>query len=587
MTTLTIEDGRLLRGGRPHRVLSGALHYFRIHPDQWERQLRMLQAMGLNTVETYVAWNLHERTEGEFDFEGFADVEAFIRLAGTLGLDVIVRPGPYICAEWDNGGLPAWITARVGNRVRTSDPEYLAAVDRWLDELIPRIAALQSTVAGPVHMVQIENEYGSYGSDSAYLAHMRDALVARGIDVLLFTSDGPEETMLSGGTLPGVWPTLNFGSHATRAFALLDRVNPGWPHMCMEFWCGWFDHWGESHSVRSPADAAEALREVLDSGASVNVYMAQGGTNFGPWAGANRGGELHDGALEATITSYDYDAPLDERGEPTEKFHLFREEFARIRAHDGDARPLPDIPPAAPWLPESVIDLEPASGPAWPAAIATAQIPSLDTLGIDQGVAVHRAHVRGPRPALSLHVPSFGDRLDVYVDGALIAGGEGSALDVELPAIPLEGREVTLVVESHGRVNYGPRLGEPKGITGPVLHGGQIVHGWESSALRLDDLDARDGTRAATPIAPAWHGTFPLDAAGDTRLAVEGPDAGVVWINGFCLGRFDGRGPQVSLHLPSPLLHAGANEVIVVASVGSRHPHTAPVRVRLQPGTGF
>ncbi len=233
-------------------VISGALHYFRVHPDEWAARLRALHFLGFDTIETYVPWNLHEPAPGEHVFDGLADLGRFLDLVAAEGLGAIVRPGPYICAEWDNGGLPAWLTGQPGIRVRTCDPDYLAAVDAWFDVLAPVIAVRQSDTGGPVAMVQVENEYGSYGSDADYLEHLRAGLRDRGITVPLFTSDGPTEYMLAGGTLPGVRATVNFGSDPEEAFGLLARLRPDDEPFCMEYWNGWFDHWGTSHHVRTP-----------------------------------------------------------------------------------------------------------------------------------------------------------------------------------------------------------------------------------------------------------------------------------------------------------------------------------------------
>lgn len=271
------------------RILSGAMHYFRVHPGQWRERLELLRAMGLNTVETYVAWNLHEAHRGTYDFSGMADLERFLSIAQEVGLFAIVRPGPYICAEWDNGGFPAWLLADRNLRLRCMDERYLSEVDRWFDVLIPRIASHQLTKGGNVLLVQVENEYGSYGDDEAYLSHLAAGLRSRGIDVPLFTSDGPTRFMLSGGAVNGSFATVNFGSRATEAFTTQRETRPDAndPLFCMEYWNGWFDHWGEPHHTRDVASAAETLDEILSHGASVNLYMAHGGTNFGLWAGSN------------------------------------------------------------------------------------------------------------------------------------------------------------------------------------------------------------------------------------------------------------------------------------------------------------
>lgn len=313
--SLTWRDGHLFRDGEPHRILSGAVHYFRIHPDQWEDRLRRLAAMGANTVDTYIAWNFHERTEGEFDFTGWRDVARFIRIAGEVGLDVYVRPSPYICAEWSNGGIPFWLSGRV-RALRSSDAGFLAAVDAWFDALIPQLEPLQAVHGGPIRLIQVENEYGSYGSDQAYLAHQRDALVSRGMVEMLTTADGTTADMVRNGSIPGVMGTFTFGT----GVALAQELRRDDHHlMCSELWGGWFDHWGEQHHVRSAASMIGTVQELLDAGGSVSVYMAHGGTNFGLWAGAN-----HDGVIQPTITSYDSDAPIGEDGSLNDKFHALR-----------------------------------------------------------------------------------------------------------------------------------------------------------------------------------------------------------------------------------------------------------------------
>ncbi|MFE6649878.1 beta-galactosidase family protein, partial [Nocardioides sp. NPDC057772] len=335
---LTWRDSEFLKHGVPHRILSGSIHYFRIHPDLWEDRLQRVAATGFNTIDTYVAWNFHEPDEGSADFTGPRDLARFLTVAGDLGLDVIVRPGPYICAEWTNGGLPSWLTART-RAPRSTDPVYQDAVAGWLDVLLPRLVPLQAAHGGPVVAVQVENEYGSYGDDAAHLAWLRQALLDRGVTELLYTADGPTEVMLDAGMVDGTLAAATFGSRATEAHAMLASRRPGEPFLCAEFWNGWFDHWGENHHVRSPASAAATLREIVDLGGSVSVYMAHGGTNFGLWAGSN-----HDGRrIQPTVTSYDSDAPVGEDGRVSEKFELYREILAPATGRTVEA--LPALPP--------------------------------------------------------------------------------------------------------------------------------------------------------------------------------------------------------------------------------------------------
>ncbi|MFF3318903.1 beta-galactosidase [Streptomyces sp. NPDC003035] len=572
MSTFAVGDEDFLLDGRPVRLLSGALHYFRVHEDQWGHRLEMLRAMGLNCVETYVPWNLYEPERG-----GYGDVAAlgrFLDAVAAAGMWAIVRPGPYICAEWENGGLPHWLTGRLGRRVRTADAEYLAEVERWFRTLLPQVVERQIDRGGPVIMVQVENEYGSYGSDQGYLRRIADLLPACGVRVPLFTSDGPEDHMLTGGSVPGVLATANFGSDAREAFAALRRHQPSGPLMCMEFWCGWFDHWGTDHSVRDAGDAAATLREILECGASVNVYMAHGGTNFAGWAGANRAGALHEGELLPTVTSYDYDAPVDEAGLPTEKFWRFREVLAEFA--EG---PLPEVPgpprriggPAdavvSQWAPLAEV-LEVLGGEE----SVTPLPPTFEELGVDRGLVCYRLEIPGPRQPYPLSVTGLRDRAVVYVDG--VRAGVLAAEDAVL-AEPVAGPAVVeLWVESLGRVNYGPRQAEPKGITGGVRHERQYVHGVRARGLRLDAFGAEAVEKV--PFRPVagdagpglYRAVVEVAGPGDAALSVPGGTRGFVWVNGFCLGRYWGVGPQDSLFVPGPVLREGGNEVWVLELEG-------------------
>ncbi|MEO7268385.1 MAG: beta-galactosidase family protein [Knoellia sp.] len=567
-TQLEVRNGAFVRGGQPHRVISGAIHYFRIHPDLWEDRLQRLAAMGLNTVETYVAWNFHERVRGEIDFTGPRDLARFITLAGDLGLDVIVRPGPYICAEWDFGGLPAWLMTEPDIALRTSDPTYLAAVDAWFDAVVPVIAPLLTSAGGPVVAVQVENEYGSYGDDAAYLEYCRNGLADRGVDVLLFTSDGPGPDWLDSGTIPGVLATVNFGSRTDEAFAELRKVQPAGPDMVMEYWNGWFDHWGEPHHVRDVDDAAVVLEAILRAGGSVNSYMAHGGTNFGLWSGCN----VEDGKLQPTVTSYDYDAAVGEAGELTPKFHAFREVLSRYAVSA-----LPEPPPVplrlAPQTAEvdgwvallDTLDLfdEPVAGP----------VPkSMEALGQDHGLVHYRGSALVPPDGRTLELDGLADRATVLVDGVLLGRIDRNDESHSLPltARP-DGARTTfdVVVENQGRINFGGQIGERKGLGG-VRIAQRNVHGWDSTAIRLDDaaLTGRLGFGSAAVDAergPVFaRATLEIDAPADGFLALPGWGKGFLWLNGELLGRYWGIGPQVTLYAPAPWWRSGSNEIVIL-----------------------
>ncbi|WP_308249948.1 glycoside hydrolase family 35 protein [Sphaerisporangium fuscum] len=561
---LSYPDGELLRDGRPHRILAGSLHYFRVHPGLWADRLERVAAMGLNTVDTYVPWNFHERRRGEFRFDGPQDVERFVRLAQDTGLDVIVRPGPYICAEWDNGGLPAWLTGTPGMRLRSSYRPFLDEVARWFDELVPRIASLQASRGGPVVAVQVENEYGSYGDDHDYMRWVRDAIAERGVTELLYTADGPTELMLDGGTLPGELATATFGSRAPQAARLLRSRRPGEPFVCAEFWNGWFDHWGEKHHIRSVGSAVETLTDILEAGGSVSVYMAHGGTNFGLWAGAN-----HDGdGIQPTVTSYDSDAPIAEHGALTPKFFAFRD---RLRAVTGAPdRPLPADPPL---LGPRTLRVTRAAGllgglGAVSEAVASPHPLSFEELGQSSGLVLYRAHPRLPRGLNKLTVSGLHDRAQVFVDGE-----PAGVLDREPYLLTLDGAgeevRLELLVENQGRVNYGPLLGQGKGILGGVQIERRLVHGWTMRPLPLDEWTGDDVARAASAAAPQGSAGFAtarlwVDEPADTFLAFPGFGKGFVWINGVLLGRYWEIGPQMTLYLPAPFTVRGENTITVL-----------------------
>ncbi|MFE1472944.1 beta-galactosidase family protein [Streptomyces cyaneofuscatus] len=580
MTDFTVGDDDFRLDGKPVRLLSGALHYFRVHEEQWDHRLAMLAAMGLNCVETYVPWNLHEEREG-----AYRDVGAlgrFLDAVERAGLWAIVRPGPYICAEWENGGLPVWVTGRFGRRVRTRDDGYRAVVERWFRELLPQVVEREIGRGGPVILVQAENEYGSYGSDAVYLEWLAGLLRRCGVSVPLFTSDGPEDHMLTGGSVPGLLATANFGSGAREAFEVLRRHQPKGPLMCMEFWCGWFDHWGAEPVVRDAGQAAEALREILECGASVNIYMAHGGTNFAGWAGANRGGPVQDGEFQPTVTSYDYDAPVDEYGRATEKFHLFRKVLAEYAQG-----PLPALPPEPRGLagPPVRVELDGWAGLddvlealGDPEGPESGVAPTFEELGVGRGLVRYRVAVPGPRMPYPLTAAGLRDRAVVYVDG--VRAGVLTEESATLPEPVAGGAVVELWVESLGRVNYGPRLGEPKGITGGVLHERQYLHGVRARGLRLDAFEEA-GAVAGVPFGPVpgvpggtglFRGTFTVgetEGVDHAGLRLPGWTRGFVWVNGSCLGRYWSAGPQETLYVPGPVLSEGVNEVWVLELEGA------------------
>ncbi|WP_043477789.1 beta-galactosidase family protein [Kitasatospora sp. MBT66] len=559
MPVLQTDQAGFLLDGQPFRLLSGGLHYFRVHPAQWADRLHKARLMGLNTVETYVPWNLHQPRPEQFRLDGGLDLPRFVELAAAEGLHVLLRPGPYICAEWEGGGLPSWLLAEPDIRLRSRDPRFLAAVDDYFRRLLTPLLPHLASRGGPILAVQVENEYGAFGEDTAYLEHLADALRRCGIDVPLFTCDQPSD--LERGALPGVLATANFGSRAAEHLAELRRKRPDSPLLTTEFWIGWFDRWGAGHVVRDPDDAARELDELLSAGASVNFYMFHGGTNFGFTNGAN---DKH--TYRPTVTSYDYDAPLDEAGDPTAKYHAFREVLAKhapVPEEPVPARgPKLALPPVV--LGESA-ELLPNAAALAPAVRSPRPL-TMEELAQDFGFVLYETVLPAAGPVL-LEVEQVRDRAQVFVDGRPVGVLERENHEHALAfTTPAAGSTLTVLVENQGRVNYGPGIHDRKGLLGKVLLDGAEPAEWSCRPLPLTSLaDVPFAAGAPTPVGPAFHrGGFEVAAPADTFLHLEGWTKGNAWVNGFPLGRYWSRGPQRSLYVPAPVLRAGTNEVVVL-----------------------
>ncbi|ASN07282.1 glycoside hydrolase family 35 protein [Virgibacillus necropolis] len=554
----------------PIQLISGAIHYFRIVPEYWEDRLRKLKACGFNCVETYIPWNLHEPKEGEFNFSGIADVEEFIRIAEKVGLYVIARPSPYICAEWEFGGLPSWLLADSNMRVRSHYEPYLEKVDNYYDVLLERFKPLLQTNGGPIIAMQIENEYGSYGNDKRYLTYIKEAMVKREIDVLLFTSDGPTDLMLQGGSVDNVLATVNFGSRPKESFAKLQEHFPNTPNIVMEYWNGWFDHWGEKHHQRDPQDAADTFAEMLQSGASVNFYMFHGGTNFGFYNGAN-----FDENYQPTITSYDYDCPISETGDLTPKFHAVREAVAKHK--DLGELVLPEPIPKKKYgtvkMKESNNLFEALNQIS--NLVKNTHPVSMEKLGQDYGFVLYRTFLKGPLDEAPLTIQDVRDRALVYVNQefkGVIDRWENNKLMIEVPE---EGIQLDLLVENMGRINYGPLLNDPKGITEGVRFERQFLFDWEIYSLPMDNLE--NLTFNENQLQPEenpifYMGTFEVKEIGDTFVELAGWKKGIVLVNGFNIGRYWEIGPQKTLYIPGPLLKKGINEIVVFDMHGTKNP---------------
>jgi len=557
MPELTIGEQDFLLDGKPYQILSGALHYFRVHPDLWADRIHKARLMGLNTIETYVPWNAHSPSRGEFVTEGGLDLARFLKLVAAEGMHAIVRPGPYICAEWSNGGLPPWLLRIPGLELRRAEPQYLKAVTEYLQAVYQIVAPLQIDRGGPVFLVQIENEYGAYGSDKEYLAELVRVTREAGITVPLTTIDQPTPQMLADGSLPGLHLTASFGSRSTERFKTLREFQPAGPLVCMEFWNGWFDSWGTHHHTTSVEESDQALDEILSVGGSVNLYMFHGGTNFGMTNGAN-----DKGAYVPLVTSYDYDAPLDEAGNPTAKYHAFRKTIAKYA-------PVPD---------EAVLEGIPA--PAFTAALTPragllgltgelgAPVPAehaatFEEIGQDTGFVLYETSLAGRAPGV-LTLEEVRDRAYVYVDGVPVGVLARDSHERAL-RLPLAGSSLTILVEDQGRVNYGERLGEEKGLIGGIRLDGQPLIGWTATGLDVDRVAGLALDGFAVDHGPLLlDGEFDLAGPADLFLDTAAWGKGLAWVNGFALGRYWRRGPSQTLYVPGPVTRAGANRIVVL-----------------------
>lgn len=571
MSDFRIGDDDFLFDGQPFRILSGALHYFRVHPDQWRDRIRKARQMGLNTIETYVAWNAHAPREGEFDLTGGLDLGRFLDDVAAEGMHAIVRPGPYICAEWTNGGLPAWLFTSGTVGVRRDEPQYLAAVDAYMRQLAPVLVPRQIDRGGPVILVQIENEYGAYGDDPVYLRKLVELNRDIGLTVPFTTVDQPTPDMLENGSIAGLHKTASFGSRSLERLATLRQHQPDGPLMCSEFWDGWFDHWGAHHHTTSVEESARDLDDLLSAGASVNIYMFHGGTNAGFTNGAN-----DKGVYQPLVTSYDYDAPLDEAGNPTAKYWAFREVLSRYTALADE-----DVPAEASDAPvldarlTSVVPLAHVveSLGTW---ASFDHVPTMEELGGFEGFALYRTEIDEAGAGV-LEFAEVRDRAIVTLDGAPVGVLARDHHDHAI-ALPAGARgTLEILLEDQGRVNYGARIGEAKGLIGPALLNGRPPAQWQAMALDLNDLSVvRDAASAAATQAevlagPAFGvGEFVQDEPADLFLSTRGWGKGSVWINGVNIGRYWSRGPQHTLYVPAPLVRAGANEIIVLELQAAR-----------------
>ncbi|MFS0613581.1 glycoside hydrolase family 35 protein [Lederbergia ruris] len=567
MNEFAIKDEFLLNG-EPVKIISGALHYFRVVPEYWRDRLEKLKAMGCNTVETYVPWNVHEPKKGMFNFKGMYNIAEFISIAQELDLWVIIRPSPYICAEWEFGGLPAWLLKDENMRIRCHYEPFLQHVDEYFQVLFEQLVPLQVNYGGPIIMMQVENEYGGYGNDKQYMRAVANMMLEKGCVVPLVTSDGPWHDMLENGSIQELaFPTVNCGSNLKGHFKKLKEFNNGTgPLMVMEFWIGWFDAWGDAeHHTRDEKSAAQELKDVLEVG-HVNFYMFHGGTNFGFMSGAN----YYEKLLPDT-TSYDYDAPLTEWGDTTPKYEAFKQVISKTVE-------IPEV--------QFSTKISKREYGQVPCKKRVSLFETLDTISepiysdytlpmekLDQnyGYILYRTNIGKKRKIVDFRLVNANDRAHVYINQEL----KCTKYDLELPVqesfeLTAEENTLDILVENMGRVNYSIKMEEQrKGIKNGVVINGAYQSEWQHYPLPLDNIDQVDFSKEFKEGSAAFHQfQFEVEEIHDTFLDFQGWGKGVAFVNGFNLGRFWKIGPQKKLYIPGPLLKKGLNEIILFETEG-------------------
>jgi len=575
--TFTAGEKTFTLNGKPFVVKAAEVHYPRIPKPYWEHRIKMCKALGMNTLCLYVFWNIHEPVEGEFDFTGQNDVAAFCRLASENGMYVIVRPGPYVCAEWEMGGLPWWLLKKKDIRLRELDPYFMERVKIFERKLGEQLSPLTIQNGGPIIMIQVENEYGSYGEDKPYIAAIRDELRdIYGDEIVMFQCDWASNFEKNAlGDL--VW-TMNFGTGAniSEQFERLGQVRPSSPLMCSEFWSGWFDKWGARHETRPAKDMVEGIDEMLSKGISFSLYMTHGGTSFGHWAGANSPGFAPD------VTSYDYDAPINEWGQPTEKFHQLRSVMQKY----SDGSPLPDIP-SSPLPIISVPKFSLTQFSPLEKGIAKSEVGDIRTFEeMDMGWGCMVYTTTLPEiTSQSLLRGEFHDFAQVYIDGKYIGKIDRVRNQKALSLPPVrKGAVLKIVVEGMGRINFGRAIKDFKGIIGKVtidvssegISYGIVPSQWTCSTIPDDygtackALSSASYTDGIPEGSGYYRGYFTIDMVGDTFLDFESWGKGQVYVNGHPLGRIWSIGPQQTLYTPGCWLKKGQNEIVVLDVIGPR-----------------
>lgn len=567
--TFSIGDKTFLLDGKPFLIKAAEMHYTRIPAEYWEHRIQMCKALGMNTICIYAFWNIHEQKEGEFDFKGQNDIAAFCRLAQKHGMYIMLRPGPYVCSEWEMGGLPWWLLKKKDIKLRTNDAYFLERTKLFMNEIGKELADLQVSRGGNIIMVQVENEYGAYATDKEYIANIRDIVKGAGFtDVPLFQCDW-SSTFQRNGLDDLVW-TINFGTGANidAQFKKLQEARPNAPLMCSEFWSGWFDHWGRKHETRDAETMVSGIKDMLDRHISFSLYMTHGGTTFGHWGGAN------SPAYSAMCSSYDYDAPISEAGWATPKYYKLRE----MMQYADSAQVIPDVPAAYPVIEIPEFELKEVA-PLFdnlPEPKLSEDIKPMEQFDQGWGTILYRTSLPEVKEGTTLLIDEVHDWAQVYADGKLLGRldrrrGQNSLV---LPSLQ-KGTRLDILVEAMGRVNFDVAIHDRKGITNKVELLTETykkeLKNWEvySFPVDYDFAESKKYAEGEKLDAPAYYrATFELDRVGDVFLDMQTWGKGMVWVNGKAMGRFWKIGPQQTLFMPGCWLKKGKNEIIVLDLLG-------------------
>jgi beta-galactosidase len=549
--------------GKPFQIISGEMHPARIPKAYWRHRIQMAKAMGCNTIAAYVFWNYHEAREGAFDFTSDNhDIAEFIRICQQEKMWVLLRPGPYVCAEWDFGGLPSYLLKTPDIKIRCSDQRYMKAVTRYINHLSKQIKQLQCTNGGPVLMVQIENEYGSYGNDKNYLQQLKKIWLQNGITVPFYTADGPTQYMLDAGSLKGAAIGLDSGSSLSD-FELAKKKYPAVPSFSSETYPGWLTHWGEKWARPDTNSLKREVEFLLKNKKSFNLYVIHGGTNFGFNAGANA---FSPTQYQPDITSYDYDAPINEQGRPTPKYFMLR----RLIRQYVDYK-IPDPPAPVPVIETSLAMKKTFS--IWdlnPRFLTSPQPKPMEDFDQNQGLILYKTKLTAHKSGrLKIWEPH--DFALVFLNGKFIdtVFRDGGKWEVTLPETNVEEPELEILVEGMGHINFGQFMIDRKGITDRVTLNGSVLMDWKIALFSMDDKFVstlkfdQNGKKNEDRPCHFFEGSFDLSETGDTYFDMSAYSKGMLYVNGHNLGRFWNVGPQQRLYCPATWLKKGRNQVLV------------------------